>query len=532
MEIKNCQHFFKECDKQQTPDHFKFYREVKFSKNLSFEGRMHIYEFVMHMLQHLGLSKTVELGACNDLFSPYFEKGGFSKTFGMFFITLRHDQSLFIKSIFKPQRLKRALVDWVVNGDFHTYIIDMIYEHPYKSYFEESLRKLECRIIRNSLIAGIKDESFWKSCYIMPKLIISEEDLNNLLISVTTSSNDDQKDSENQVCDLIPSEENMDTTSYYQQFDSEKADEECKNDNTSSLNTNSTCDNSHFIYLIINYHNSDNYHENNNYVKNNYVKNFYKNDLFQFGIKNLIASQVQKTSMDTLHTEKPEQTPPLILQPELEETYKEKNGDNTTSSDVYGDDVFVELSIDGINKNLFHAFLKFEYLLYKYLFKDKPFCAFLTDIQMSEINHRILYYEELLKDKNDKELKYIDTGNDINEESKNLFNKRRKQILADFSYHFIASFRGIGYEKIDYYKELEKKIIIEGEKRSAFEHAKIACLLYFSKYMNDNKRPQTFKKWYQYYCDVVGCEFNRHYKPSKLKLKDNDRLKNELDFLF
>ena len=155
METNYYQQIFMECDKQRTFDHHEFERGIKFSKKISLEGRMHIYEFVMLTLQYLGLSKTIELGACNDLFSPYFEKYGCSKKIGMFALTLRHNPSLFVKGIFKPKRLKMALVDWVVNGDFHTYIINMIYEYPKKSNFEESLRKLECRIIRNSIISII-----------------------------------------------------------------------------------------------------------------------------------------------------------------------------------------------------------------------------------------------------------------------------------------------------------------------------------------------------------------------------------------
>ena len=311
METNYYQQIFMECDKQRTFDHHVFERGIKFSKKISLEGRMHIYEFVMLTLQYLGLSKTIELGACNDLFSPYFEKYGCSKKIGMFALTLRHNPSLFIKGIFKPKRLKMALVDWVVNGDFHTYIINMIYEYPKKSNFEESLRKLECRIIRNSIIAGIKDESFWKSCYIMPKLIISEEDLNDLLISVTTSSNNDQKDSENQVRVLIPSEENMDTTSYYQQFDSEKADEECKNDNTSSLNTNSTFNN-----FISNNYDFNYYIFFNNVTYNNLVKKV-KYYYYQYDRKNVSGSKDQKTSKDSINTEVSEQTSTYSQQQEL-----------------------------------------------------------------------------------------------------------------------------------------------------------------------------------------------------------------------
>ena len=69
MVTYNYQQIFKERDKQRTFDHHEFERGIKFSKKISLEDRMHIYEFVMLTLQYLGLSKTIELGACDGLFS-------------------------------------------------------------------------------------------------------------------------------------------------------------------------------------------------------------------------------------------------------------------------------------------------------------------------------------------------------------------------------------------------------------------------------------------------------------------------------
>jgi hypothetical protein len=53
-------------------------------------------------------------------------------------------------------------------------------------------------------------------------------------------------------------------------------------------------------------------------------------------------------------------------------------------------------------------------------------------------------------------------------------------------------------------------------------------LIYNSKKMSA-KKPQTFSEWYQYFCKIVGCEYNKEYKPSKLK--DSEGLEKEFAFL-
>ena len=48
--------------------------------------------------------------------------------------------------------------------------------------------------------------------------------------------------------------------------------------------------------------------------------------------------------------------------------------------------------------------------------------------------------------------------------------------------------------------------------------------------MNQRLKPHSFSDWYKYFCQIVGCEYNPEYKPSKLK--DTKGLEKEFYFLF
>ena len=53
-------------------------------------------------------------------------------------------------------------------------------------------------------------------------------------------------------------------------------------------------------------------------------------------------------------------------------------------------------------------------------------------------------------------------------------------------------------------------------------------LIFKSKKMSA-KKPQTFSEWYQFFCKIVGCKYNKDYKPVKLEATEN--LKKEFYFL-
>lgn len=273
--------------KQSSSYQYGFVREVKLSKKTSLEGYMHIYEYGMH--QHLGSTNNIELGDCNDLFSPYFNnKLGFSCMIGMYALLLRYYASHFAKYLFQPQKLKREITDWLVEGDLHTLIINMIYNHPHKGKFEEALRKLEFRIIGNSIRSGIKDVSFWKTDYIMKKLIISNQELNDFLSSISSPAKNDQKDSESQHHVFVPSDENMGANSLFMQVETEGVNERSsRGNNTYYINTGS----------INNYNNCKvSFTQVNNYNQIVFIKTEYKipGDIFHAEQPNETHSSIRQ----------------------------------------------------------------------------------------------------------------------------------------------------------------------------------------------------------------------------------------------
>lgn len=97
-------------------------------------------------------------------------------------------------------------------------------------------------------------------------------------------------------------------------------------------------------------------------------------------------------------------------------------------------------------------------------------------------------------------------------------NAGRQQIPSEFGDYFTAPFKGIGTGNIDKYSRLVSSLTDAARKRSVIEYAKIALLIYNSNKMLQRKKPNTFSEWYQYFCPIVGCEYNPSYKPSKLPI--------------
>ena len=142
---------------------------------------------------------------------------------------------------------------------------------------------------------------------------------------------------------------------------------------------------------------------------------------------------------------------------------------------------------------------------------------------------RILYSADLLMDEFGKMPTVIDLENDFKEKVESLRNEISSYHLPkDFAEHFTAPFRGIGTGNIDYYKQLEDSLTDRSKKRSVLEYAKIAHLIYNSNKMSRLK-PNSFTNWYKYFCQIVGCEHNPDYKPTKLK--DTKGLEKEFYYL-
>ncbi len=152
-----------------------------------------------------------------------------------------------------------------------------------------------------------------------------------------------------------------------------------------------------------------------------------------------------------------------------------------------------------------------------------------NEAQKKEIKRMILHSADVLEENISETPTVIDMENKFKEKIEALRNEiKSRQLPAEFADYFIAPFKGIGNGNINYYKRLEENLTDASRERSVIEYAKIALLIYNSKKMSA-KKPQTFSEWYQYFCKIVGCEYNKDYKPSKLQATES--LEREFYFL-
>ena len=110
----------------------------------------------------------------------------------------------------------------------------------------------------------------------------------------------------------------------------------------------------------------------------------------------------------------------------------------------------------------------------------------------------------------------------------NADNTVKRKLPSEFAEYFNAPFKGIG-GSINYYEKLEDSLTDPAKQRSTIEYAKIALFIYQSKKILPRKKPHTFKEWYQYFCKIVGCEYNGNYSPHKLPI--TQKLKEEFLYL-
>ena len=152
-----------------------------------------------------------------------------------------------------------------------------------------------------------------------------------------------------------------------------------------------------------------------------------------------------------------------------------------------------------------------------------------NEAQKKEIKRMILHSADVLEENISETPTVIDMENKFKEKIEALRNEiKSRQLPAEFADYFIAPFKGIGNGNINYYKRLEENLTDASRERSVIEYAKIALLIYNSKKMSA-KKPQTFSEWYQYFCKIIGCEYNKDYKPSKLQATES--LEREFYFL-
>ena len=172
-----------------------------------------------------------------------------------------------------------------------------------------------------------------------------------------------------------------------------------------------------------------------------------------------------------------------------------------------------------------------EYIYCVNLLTDSFDSRVFNDAQKKEIKRRILYNADLLMDEFGKMPTVIDLENDFKEKVESLRNEINSYHLPkEFAEHFSAPFKGVGQGNINYYEKLEDSLTDRAKTRSVLEYARIAHLIYNSDKMNQRLKPHSFSDWYKYFCQIVGCEYNPEYKPSKLK--DTKGLEKEFYFLF
>lgn len=78
--------------------------------------------------------------------------------------------------------------------------------------------------------------------------------------------------------------------------------------------------------------------------------------------------------------------------------------------------------------------------------------------------------------------------------------------------YFVSTFKGMGNGTINHFNTMIDELKTD---RIAKEFAQIALMIYDSGKLNDRK-PKAFAKWYELFCECIGCE-KKTYKPKDLK---------------
>lgn len=184
---------------------------------------------------------------------------------------------------------------------------------------------------------------------------------------------------------------------------------------------------------------------------------------------------------------------------------------------------------NAIRYNDYRCRIGMEYIYCVNFLTDSFDSRVFNEAQKKEIKRMILHSADVLEENISETPTVIDMENKFKEKIEALRNEiKSRQLPAEFADYFIAPFKGIGNGNINYYKRLEENLTDASRERSVIEYAKIALLIYNSKKMSA-KKPQTFSEWYQYFCKIVGCEYNKDYKPSKLQATES--LEREFYFL-
>ena len=83
----------------------------------------------------------------------------------------------------RPVLLENAIAYWVLvdSIDFHSCIIGSINNYSNKNNYLDSLRQVEMRIIKNSILLGLCNDDFWKMELELKHLLLLNSELESLV---------------------------------------------------------------------------------------------------------------------------------------------------------------------------------------------------------------------------------------------------------------------------------------------------------------------------------------------------------------
>lgn len=133
---------------------------------------------------------------------------------------------------------------------------------------------------------------------------------------------------------------------------------------------------------------------------------------------------------------------------------------------------------------------------------------------VNSLKARLIEYKETLKEGGEKSLTINKSGNSISD-------------LKGLDKYFRPQFKGMGNNTINYFKMFTEHL---KEERTAKAYAQIALMCYNGEQMNSLK-PKTFKKWYEVFCEMVGCAHKTYDNMVKLDNSTPNELRDLFSYL-
>ena len=148
----------------------------------NFKLLMHVYIYGIQKLPYHHIH--VKLRQIENVFGFWYhisEKLGADSILGMAMQVLNNNFFMFMKC--RPVLLENAIAYWVLvdSIDFHSCIIGSINNYSNKNNYLDSLRQVEMRIIKNSILLGLCNDDFWKMELELKHLLLLNSELESLV---------------------------------------------------------------------------------------------------------------------------------------------------------------------------------------------------------------------------------------------------------------------------------------------------------------------------------------------------------------